>query len=164
MTSCRGLAEKVRLIPDGAPDAASGVPQSPGERQYLLSLLGIAEELLALMPSPVQHKYGLIKGTLAVKLGSSVGDLPHDSAILASLTSGIQPHVATSTPDRDALDASAVAHALRTPPLPGAGAHDKKMTPASEASRAAVVRSLDGQMTSADEKENERDWSPGTSS
>ena len=164
MTSCRGLAEKVRLIPDGAPDAASGVPQSPGERQYLLSLLGIAEELLALMPSPVQHKYGLIKGTLAVKLGSSVGDLPHDSAILASLTSGIQPHVATSTPDRDSLDASAVAHALGTPPVPGAGAHDKKLTPASEASKAAVVRSLDGQMTSADEKENERDWSPGTSS
>lgn len=66
------------------------------EQKYLLCLLSIAEELLALMPPEVQRKYGLIKGTLAVKLGSDI-NLEADSAILASLTTGIQPQVSSAT-------------------------------------------------------------------
>ena len=62
------------------------------ERKYLLCLLTIAEELLAMLPESVKTKYGLIKGTLALKLG---GDsiIPNNSAIHSILCSGIPPQV-----------------------------------------------------------------------
>jgi hypothetical protein len=112
------------------------------EKRYLLCLLNVAEELLALMPPLVQRKYGLIKGTLAVKLGSD-GELKPDSAILASLASGIQPQVAScSTTPHGRAPPDARAHdgaPLYTPPagqVPGGGLGGK----------AAVVRSLHSQL------------------
>lgn len=44
----------------------------------------------------MKKKYGLIKGTLAVRLGSQTM-LPQDSAILSSLAAGILPHVASTS-------------------------------------------------------------------
>jgi len=112
------------------------------EKRYLLCLLNVAEELLALMPPLVQRKYGLIKGTLAVKLGSD-GELKPDSAILASLASGIQPQVAScSTTPHGRAPPDARAHdgaPLYTPQAgqaPGGGSEGK----------AAVARSLHSQL------------------
>jgi hypothetical protein len=98
------------------------------EQMYLLSLLSVAEDLLALMPLPVQRKYGLIKGTLAIKLGSAI-DLKPDSCILASLTTGIQPSVSLITPPSRKPDRAKV--------RPG---------PTGDSARASVVRSLDEQL------------------
>eukprot|EP00960_Hanusia_phi_P042654 755642-Hanusia_phi.AAC.3 len=70
---------------------AAGVAEA--ERRYLLSLLTMAEELLALLPETVKKKYGIIKGTLAVRLGSKISNLPKTSVIFTSLSQGIQPHL-----------------------------------------------------------------------
>ena len=124
-------AERIpaRPVPPAYDDGSLGV-----ETRYLLCLLNVAEELLAMMPPLVQRKYGLIKGTLAVKLGSAA-ELQPDSAIIASLTSGIQPQVSSSAalPDAGAgLDGGAV------PDTPGGAGRDW-------GGRAAVVRSLHAQ-------------------
>ena len=112
------------------------------EKRYLLCLLSVAEELLALMPPLVQRKYGLIKGTLAVKLGSD-RELKPDSAILASLASGIQPQVASCSttphgrapPDARAHDCSPL-YTPQAGQAPGGGSGGK----------AAVIRSLHSQL------------------
>jgi len=70
---------------------ASNVAEA--ERRYLLSLLTMAEELLSLLPETVKKKYGIIKGTLAVRLGSKISNLPKTSVIFTSLSQGIQPHL-----------------------------------------------------------------------
>lgn len=111
------------------------------EKRYLLCMLNVAEELLALMPPLVQRKYGLIKGTLAVKLGADC-ELRPDSAILASLASGIQPQVAsfsTALHGRTPPDARANDGApwyTQAWHAPGAGTAEKT----------AVVRSLHSQL------------------
>jgi hypothetical protein len=65
------------------------------ERKYLLCLLTIAEELLALLPESVKAKYGVIKGTLALKLGGDAM-IPAGSAMHSILSSGIRPQVNAS--------------------------------------------------------------------
>ena len=131
------------------------------EKQYLLCLLNVAEELLALMPPLVQRKYGLIKGTLAVKLGASV-DLAADSAILASLTSGIQPQVSGILPPHAHDSSVARAHSApyRTPEAPGGAGHESFM----DGARAAVVRSLNLQLAPASDDRLEHGTMPLLSS
>ena len=41
----------------------------------------------------MKKKYGIIKGTLAVRLGSKISNLPKTSVIFTSLSQGIQPHL-----------------------------------------------------------------------
>jgi len=124
----------VRLVPDSSGHEADVTGSGhEAERRYLLCLLNVAEELLALMPPLVQRKYGLIKGTLAVKLGSTV-DLETDSAIIASLTSGIQPQISSlsaspASPDLDTIETwNGLGIGTRQQAIP------------------AVVRSLDSQL------------------
>ncbi|EKX44478.1 hypothetical protein GUITHDRAFT_109599 [Guillardia theta CCMP2712] len=64
---------------------ASNVAEA--ERRYLLSLLTMAEELLSLLPETVKKKYGIIKGTLAVRLGSKISNLPKTSNVAEGITS-----------------------------------------------------------------------------
>ena len=73
-------------------------PDDPieNERKYFLSLLTVAEELLSLLPEAVQNKYGIIKGTLALKLGGVEATFQPDSAIHSALTTGIAPQVNAS--------------------------------------------------------------------
>lgn len=65
------------------------------ERAYLLNLLCVAEELVMHLPERVQRKYGLVKGSLALRHGglhmiAEAGG----SAVMASLSTGIQPTIA----------------------------------------------------------------------
>lgn len=126
----------VRLLPDSSGHQADVTGSGhEAERRYLLCLLNVAEELLALMPPLVQRKYGLIKGTLAVKLGSTV-DLETDSAIIASLTSGIQPQI--SSLSASPLFASPDLDTIETRNGLGIGTRQQAIP--------AVVRSLDSQL------------------
>lgn len=129
-----GAGIPAQPVPPAYDDGSLGV-----ETRYLLCLLNVAEELLAMMPPLVQRKYGLIKGTLAVKLGSAA-ELQPGSAIIASLTSGIQPQVSScaALPDAGAhLDGA-------LPDTPGAGRD--------WGGRAAVVRSLHAQFAPEPER------------
>jgi hypothetical protein len=119
------------------------------EQKYLLSLLGVAEELLALMPPGVQRKYGLIKGTLAVQLGSDV-HLHADSAILASLTTGIQPQISSATRHSEATpDSRERAKRFNIPESPQQRPLSAGPAGGSGDVKAAVVRSLDSELEPA---------------
>jgi len=133
-------------MPPSASSTDEGGQQA--EKHYLLCLLNVAEELLALMPAQVQRKYGLIKGTLAVKLGSAV-DLDADSAILASLTSGIRPQVSSLTPNQARVlsrDVSVDRRPHFWAGAEGGGSTGIRAIPSEEGQKAAVARSLHSQL------------------
>jgi hypothetical protein len=126
----------VRLVPDSSGHEADVTGSGhEAEKRYLLCLLNVAEELLALMPPLVQRKYGLIKGTLAIQLGSTV-DVETDSAIIASLTSGIQPQI--SSLSESPLYASPHLDTIETWNCLGMGQRQQAIP--------AVVRRLDQQL------------------
>lgn len=76
-------------------DTHANIHTIESERKYLLCLLTIAEELLSMLPESVKTKYGVIKGTLALKLGGD-STVSAGSAMHSILSTGITPQVNAS--------------------------------------------------------------------
>ncbi len=67
--------EKDKRFLESQMDVPVSAQPEDSERIYFQHLLSVAEELLMLLPDRVKNKYGLIKKTLADRLGSSPQDL-----------------------------------------------------------------------------------------